>query len=96
MKALLPVVACAAALSLPAFAHQVEAMKHGDPRAEAAAQAIVAARVKIPIRMAIQPEAERSFNARAAAVAESRKAQRLQAPAHPADQSRVIRQYQKV
>ena len=96
MKALLPVVACAAALSLPAFAHQVEAMKHGDPRAESVAQARVAARVKIPVELAVQPEAERSFNARAAAVAENRKAQRLQRPDRPADQARAIQQYQKL
>jgi hypothetical protein len=88
MKSLFPFVICAA-LSLPVFAQQVEAMKHGDPQAEAAAQAAVEGRAKIPLDAVVQPEAERPFNARAAAVAESRTAQRLLSPRHPADQSRA-------
>jgi len=95
MKFLFPLAICAA-LSLPVIAQEVEAMKHGDLRTESAAQAKVKARAKIPPATAMQPEAERSFNAHAAAVAESRKAQRLQSPKHPADQSREIQRYQKL
>ncbi|TFZ05662.1 hypothetical protein EZ313_03080 [Ramlibacter henchirensis] len=95
MKSVFPFVICAA-LSLPVLAQQVEAMKHGDPHAEAEAQARVDARAKVPLNRVIQPEAERSFNARAAAVAESRKAQRLQSPKHPADRSHEIQQYQEL
>lgn len=95
MKALFPFIICAA-LSFPAFAQQVEAMKHGDPHAEATAQARVDARAKTPLKQVMQPEAERSFNAQAAEVAERRKALRLQSPKHPADQSRAIQQYLKL
>lgn len=94
MKLLIPFV-ISAALSLPVLAQQLEAQKHTSPQADAAAQARVEARAKIPIEKVTQPEAQRSFNAKAAAVAESRKAQRLQSPKHPADQSRTILQYEK-
>ena len=94
MKSLIPFVICAA-MSLPALAQQVEAQKHSNPQAEAAAQARVEGSAKIPIKPVIQPQAQRSFNAKAAAVAERRKTQRLQGPRHPADQSAAIRQYQK-
>jgi hypothetical protein len=95
MKYLITFLACAA-LSLPALAQHVEAMKHGDAHAEAAAQATVQARAKIPLALAVQPEAERSFNARAAAVAEARKTHRLQDARHPADQSQALLQHQKL
>ena len=93
MRFLFPFIICAA-LTMPALAEQAEAMKHGSPQAEAAAQARLESRAEIPIKKVVQPEAQRSFNAKAAAVAEGRKAQRLQGPRHPADQSRAIRQYQ--
>jgi hypothetical protein len=95
MKVLFPFVICAA-LSMPAIAQQVEAMKHGNVKAEAAAQARVDARAKLPHRAAIQPEAQRSFNARAAAVAESRKAQRLLSSRHPADPNRAEQDAEKL
>lgn len=94
MKSLIPFVICAA-LTLPALAQQVESQKHANPQSEAAAQARVEARAKIPIKRVIQPEAQRSFNAQAAAAAERRKAQRLESPRHPADQSAGIQLYQE-
>lgn len=93
MRSPIAFVLCAV-LAVPAFAFQVEAMKHGNQQAEAAAQARVEARAKIPPVLAIQPEAQRAFNPQAVAVAESRKARRLQTAGHPADQARMVLQYQ--
>lgn len=94
MRSVIAFVICAA-LSLPVLAQQVETQKHGNPQAEAAAQAKVEARAKIPVKKTIQPEAQRSSSAKATALAEGRKAQRLQSPRHPADQSDAIQLYQK-
>jgi hypothetical protein len=94
MKSLIAFTICAA-LSLPVLAQQVETQKHGDLQAEAAAQARVEARSKIPIKKISQPEAQRSSSAKATALAERRKAQRLQGPRHPADQTDAIQLYQK-
>lgn len=95
MKSPIAFVICAA-LAVPAFAFQVEAMKHDNPQAEAAAQARVEARAKIPPVLAVQPEAQRAVNAQAVAAAESRRAQRLQAPKRPGDQARMVLQYQSL
>jgi len=62
--------------ALSAFAQPIEAMKPGDPKAEAAAQAKVDARPASRSKAAKQPEANRSTNDRAVAVAESRKAKK--------------------
>lgn len=59
-----------------AFAQATEAMKSGNPKAEAAAQAKVDARSSIRSAAAHQPEANRSTNERAVAVAEAKKAKK--------------------
>lgn len=64
--------------AVSAYGQAVEAMKAGDPKAEAAAQAKVDARPSTPSRAAHQPEANRHTNEQAVKSAEARKAKKPQ------------------
>ena len=62
--------------AISAYGQATEAMKSGDPQAEAAAQAKVDARQSMPSVIAHQPEANRHTNERAVKAAEARKAKK--------------------
>jgi hypothetical protein len=67
-------------------APMAEAMKAGDPKAEAAAQAKVDARTRMGDKSAMQPEAMKSGSDKAQANAEMKKARKKSKPANSTDE----------